>query len=139
KTRDGGAEPSDDESEADGRQRRRRRRRRGRGDDRDGSGIAANAPQPPDDALEAVAQIGGLRRSVALESEAEIGQAPFPGNEETEASHRDGRRRSRRDGRVPRKTSENLAAGPADAIQLAFRSERHALGGGMGEEGAGRA
>jgi ribonuclease E len=139
KTRDGGAEPSDDESEADGRQRRRRRRRRGRGDDRDASGIAANAPQPPDDALEAVAQIGGLRRSVALESEAEIGQAPFPGNEETEASHRDGRRRSRRDGRVPRKTSENLAARPADAAQLAFRSERHALGGGMGEEGAGRA
>ena len=50
-TRNGGAEPSASENEADGRQRRRRRRRRGRGGDREGSGIAANAPQPPDDAL----------------------------------------------------------------------------------------
>ncbi|MGB6175321.1 MAG: Rne/Rng family ribonuclease, partial [Methylocella sp.] len=113
-TRDGGAEPGDSENEADGGQRRRRRRRRGRGGDREGSGIAANAPQPPDDALEAVAQIGGLRRSVALESEAETGQAPFPGNDETEASRRDGRRRSRRGERAPRETSGNLTAGPAD-------------------------
>jgi ribonuclease E len=85
-TRDGGVEPSDSENEADGGQRRRRRRRRGRGGDREGSGIAANAPQPPDDALEAMAQIGGLRRSVALEGETETGQAPFPGNDQTEAS-----------------------------------------------------
>ncbi len=48
------------ESEADSRRRRRRRRRRGRGADREGSGIAANAPQPPDDALEIAARIGGL-------------------------------------------------------------------------------
>ena len=138
-TRDGGAETGDGENEADGRQRRRRRRRRGRGDDREGSGIAANAPQPPDDALEAMAQIGGLRRSVALESEAETGQAPVPGNDETEASRRDGRRRSRRGGRAPRETSRNLAAGHADAAQLEFKPEEpDALGGGMGEEGAGR-
>jgi ribonuclease E len=46
------------ESDADNRRRRRRRRRRGRGGDREGSGIAANAPQPPDDALEVMARIG---------------------------------------------------------------------------------
>jgi ribonuclease E len=137
--RDGGVEPSDSENEADGGQRRRRRRRRGRGGDREGSGIAANAPQPPDDALEAMAQIGELRRSGALESEAETGQAPFPGNDETEASHRDGRRRSRRGGRAPRETSGNLAAGPTDAAELEFKPETDALGGDMGEKGAGRA
>jgi ribonuclease E len=131
-------EPGDSENEADGGQRRRRRRRRGRGGDREGSGIAANAPQPPDDALEAMAQIGGLRRSVALESEAETGQAPFPGDDETEASHRDGRRRSGRGGRAPRETSGNLAAGPADVTKLEFKPEPDTLGGGMGEEGAGR-
>jgi ribonuclease E len=134
-TRDGGAEPSESENEADGRQRRRRRRRRGRGGDREGSGIAANAPQPPDDALEAMAQIGGLRLSVALESEGETGQAPFPGNDETLASHLDGRRRSRRGWRAPRETSENLAAGPTDGTQLEFKPEPGALG----EESAGRA
>jgi len=137
--RDGGVEPSDSENEADGGQRRRRRRRRGRGGDREGSGIAANAPQPPDDALEAMAQIGGLRRSVALESEAETGQAPFPSDDETDASHRDGRRRSRRGGRAPRETSGNLAPGPADAATLEFKPEPDTLGGGMGKEGAGRA
>ncbi|MGH6857336.1 MAG: ribonuclease E/G, partial [Methylocella sp.] len=137
-TRDCGAEQSESENEADGRQRRRRRRRRGRGGDREGSGIAANAPQPPDDALEAMAQIGGLRRSVALESEAETGQAPFPGNDETEASHRDARRLSRRGGRAPRETSGNLGAGPADAAELDFQPEPDALDGGMGKESAGR-
>ncbi|MGA7385588.1 MAG: Rne/Rng family ribonuclease, partial [Methylocella sp.] len=108
-TRNDGAEPNDGQNEADGGQRRRRRRRRGRGGDREGSGIAANAPQPPDDALEAIAQIGGLRRSVALER-AETGQAPSPGNDETEGSHRDGRRRSCRGGRAPRATSGHLTA-----------------------------
>jgi ribonuclease E len=135
-TRNGGAEQSDSENEADARQRRRRRRRRGRGGDREGSGIAANAPQPPDDALEAMAQIGGLRRSVALASEAETGPAPFPGNDETDetgASHRDGRPRSRRGERGPRETSGDLASGPSNAAaaDLEFSEE-------MGEESAGR-
>ncbi|SFK46966.1 ribonuclease E/G [Methylocapsa palsarum] len=49
------------ETDADGRRKRRRRRRRGRGGDREGSGIAANAPQPPDDALDAIAKLGGLQ------------------------------------------------------------------------------
>ncbi|HEY8032782.1 MAG TPA: Rne/Rng family ribonuclease [Methylocella sp.] len=138
-TRNGPVEPSASENEADGRQRRRRRRRRGRGGDREGSGIAANAPQPPDDALAAMAQIGGLRPSAALESEAtaETGQAPFPGNDETEASHQDTRGRSRRGGRAPREVSANLVTGPADAAEL--ESEPGTLGGEMGEEGAGRA
>ena len=66
-----GAHRRESEIEAEGRQRRRRRRRRGRGGDREGSGIAANAPQPPDDALEAMARIGGLHPSAGLESETE--------------------------------------------------------------------
>ncbi|WP_026606103.1 ribonuclease E/G [Methylocapsa acidiphila] len=73
------AEPADEaadqqggESEADARRRRRRRRRRGRGGDREGTWISANAPQPPDDALEAIARIGGLQTPIpAAEAEAE--------------------------------------------------------------------
>ncbi|MGH6841799.1 MAG: ribonuclease E/G, partial [Methylocella sp.] len=133
-TRDGGVETGG--NEADGGQRRRRRRRRGRGGDREGSGIAANAPQPPDDALAAMAQIGGLRQSVALESEAETGQAPFPGDDESEANHRDGRRRSRRGGRAPRATSGNFPAESANDAQLEFEQEPEVSGGAMGEEGA---
>ncbi|WP_395665580.1 Rne/Rng family ribonuclease [Methylocella sp.] len=56
---DGGPR-QEDESEADSRRRRRRRRRRGRGGDRETSGVAANAPQPSDDALELLASLGGL-------------------------------------------------------------------------------
>ncbi len=59
-----GREP-EAESEAEGRGRRRRRRRRGRGGDREVSGIAANAPQPPDDALGAIARFGGLEAQAA--------------------------------------------------------------------------
>ncbi len=139
--RNGPVEPSASENEADGRQRRRRRRRRGRGGDREGSGIAANAPQPPDDALAAMAQIGGLRPSPALESEAEAetGEAPFPGNDETETSHQDTRGRSRRGGRAPREASGHLVAEPTDAAELEFKPEADALGGDMGENGAGKA
>jgi ribonuclease E len=108
------------EAEAEGRQRRRRRRRRGRGGDREGSGIAANAPQPPDDALEAMANIGGLRPSGALESETGPGQAAIPGHDEAEATHRDIGRRSRRGGRGPRKPLDNAEAGPAGATHIEF-------------------
>jgi ribonuclease E len=61
------------DSEADNRRRRRRRRRRGRGGDREGSGIAANAPQPPDDALEAMARIDGLQPAIAS-AQARVGE-----------------------------------------------------------------
>jgi len=115
-----GANRHENENEAEGRQRRRRRRRRGRGGDREGSGIAANAPQPPDDALEAMAKIGGLSPSAALESEAETGQAAFPSHDEAEATHRHMGRRSRRGGHGPRKTLENADAGSADATPLEF-------------------
>ena len=63
------------ESDADNRRRRRRRRRRGRGGDREGSGIAANAPQPPDDALEVMARIGQFQ-PVAASGQPSF-EAPF--------------------------------------------------------------
>ena len=112
------------ENEAEGRQRRRRRRRRGRGGDREGSGIAANAPQPPDDALEAMAKIGGLHPSAALESDAEAGEialaGDLAGDDEPMASHQDIGRRSRRDGRRTRKTPGPSDTGPSDATHLEF-------------------
>ncbi|MGH6794568.1 MAG: hypothetical protein ACREDH_05065 [Methylocella sp.] len=86
-----------------------------------------------------MAQIDRLRRSVALETESETGQSLFPGYDETEASHRDGRRRSLPGGRAPRETAVNLDAGPADAAQLEFKHEPDVLGGGMGDASAGRA
>ncbi|HET6378208.1 MAG TPA: ribonuclease E/G [Methylocella sp.] len=49
------------EGDAHAKQRRRRRRRRGRGSEREISGIAPNAPQPPDDGLEAMAKLEELR------------------------------------------------------------------------------
>ena len=51
-------EGRDEEGEDGQRRRRRRRRRRGRGGERDGS-IAADAPQPSDDALAVVAEANG--------------------------------------------------------------------------------
>jgi ribonuclease E len=67
-------EPKESESEANFRQRRRRRRRRGRGSDREVSGIAASAPQPPDDALEAMVKFSELAPLAA--HPAEVAAAP---------------------------------------------------------------
>src|SRR5450631_1858750 len=106
---------SENENEAEGRQRRRRRRRRGRGGDREGSGIAANAPQPPDDALEAMAKIGGLRPNATLESDPGHEQPALPDDAETASYQQDSDRRSRRDGRRPRKTPGDVDPG-ADAL-----------------------
>ncbi len=50
----------DGDTEAYARQRRRRRRKRARGADRELPAVSPSAPQPPDDALRAVAEIGGL-------------------------------------------------------------------------------
>ena len=86
---DAGAHHSEAESETEGRQRRRRRRRRGRGGDREGSGIAANAPQPPDDALEAMAKIGGLHAGLSFEGEVETGETPPLREGEPGASYQD--------------------------------------------------
>ncbi|HUB63878.1 MAG TPA: Rne/Rng family ribonuclease [Methylocella sp.] len=110
----------DGETEAEGRQRRRRRRRRGRGGDREGSGIAPNAPQPPDDALEAMTKIGGLQPAPAFESEAGTGETDFPGTDEKWVGHPVAERRSRRDERRPRKTPGPTDAEPADAVPLEF-------------------
>jgi ribonuclease E len=83
----GGAEDGrDGESESEGRARRRRRRRRGRGGDREVSGIAANAPQPPDDALAVMGRFGGVEPQAATESLSNVQpEAPLP-VVETEAS-----------------------------------------------------
>ena len=90
---DEGAErrEGESESEADSRRRRRRRRRRGRGGDREGSGIAANAPQPPDDALEVMARIGQFQPVIAtaqppVEGSPEADFA-FGGDVEAQAAH----------------------------------------------------
>jgi ribonuclease E len=69
-------EPREAENEAYSRQRRRRRRRRGRGSDREASGISANAPQPPDDALEAMAKLAEL--GAAASSVTMAGTDPAP-------------------------------------------------------------
>ncbi len=47
-----------EDGEGQGEGRRKRRRRRGRGRDREGSGISEDAPQPADDALGFVADLG---------------------------------------------------------------------------------
>jgi ribonuclease E len=103
----------DGENEADGRQRRRRRRRRGRGGDREGSGIAANAPQPPDDALEAMAKIGGLRPNATLENDEENAEPALFGADETAFDQQDPGRSARRDGRRSRRTSGDSDVGTA--------------------------
>jgi ribonuclease E len=94
------------ESDADNRRKRRRRRRRGRGGDREGSGIAANAPQPPDDALEAIAKIGGLQPPANQEANATeidletVESAPLSTSVEPPPAAGSGeRRRPRRGGR----------------------------------------
>ena len=120
---DGGSHPRESDNDAEGRQRRRRRRRRGRGGDREGSGIAANAPQPPDDALEAMAKIGGLHPNGVLEHETETGPVPFFGDDETEARPLEDRgRRSRRGGRDRdlRKPLDDSGAEFADTQALEF-------------------
>jgi ribonuclease E len=113
-----GANRRESEIEAEGRQKRRRRRRRGRGGDRETSGIAANAPQPPDDALEAMVRIEGLHSSVGLDSDAETGRIALAN--ELGENHQETDLRSRREGRRPRKAPELPDAGPTDAAPLEF-------------------
>ena len=68
-----------------------------------------------------MAKIGGLHPSATLDSEAETGEAAFPGTEEPIANHQDMGRRSWRDGRRPRSPAGNSDdAGPADATHLEF-------------------
>jgi ribonuclease E len=76
------------ENEAYSRQRRRRRRRRGRGSEREVSGISANAPQPPDDALEAMAKLAELGPAASSVTLAGTEPAPPLANEDKERSTR---------------------------------------------------
>ncbi|WP_395698300.1 Rne/Rng family ribonuclease [Methylocella sp.] len=86
---DGGdaASRADGDTE-EGRRRRRRRRRRGRGGDRDSSGVAANAPQPPDDALGAIAEIDGQStvQTAALAADDVVDASPEEASSETVAA-----------------------------------------------------
>jgi|SRR5579883_1965964 len=77
------------EGETEGRQRRRRRRRRGRGGDREAPIIAPNAPQPPDDALGAMANIGELQPGFGFTSESEPQESIFRGEEQLGADYED--------------------------------------------------
>ncbi len=111
-----GEELRESENEAFGGQRRRRRRRRGRGSDRDASGIAANAPQPPDDALEAmakIAELGPVKSSVSLAA-SELA-APLA-NKDTETDRPTIRGRSR----AP---SGEDASASAEAAMFAFEPD----------------
>lgn len=114
-----GAEPLESEAEAYARQRRRRRRRRGRGVEREGSAIAPSAPQPPDDALQAVAELDALRPAAFSAAEPAAGQV----NEEARSSRRYPRGRSRHARWSPREGREGLAAPAADALLIEFGPE----------------
>ncbi|MDB5509945.1 MAG: ribonuclease [Hyphomicrobiales bacterium] len=110
---------SADETDGDGRRKRRRRRRRGRGD-REPSSIEAHAPQPSDDMLAIVAEIGGdlTRRAEGVVSDGEVDTQEVENFEVEGASQgeADGlrrRRRSRRGGRNRRRDGHEGA--PAEA------------------------
>lgn len=99
------------EGDAHAKQRRRRRRRRGRGSDREISGIAPNAPQPPDDGLEAMAQIEVLRPA------APHADAGGPEGRQEADGEAAGRRRSRERHQRPRASGWN-AGEPAAAGEI---------------------
>lgn len=119
---DGGSHSRESDNDAEGRQRRRRRRRRGRGGDREGSGIAANAPQPPDDALEAMAKIGGLHPNGVREHETEDVPVLFFDDDKTQSPPLEERGRRSRRGRDHdvRKPLDDSGAEFADAPALEF-------------------
>jgi ribonuclease E len=106
------------DAESDARRKRRRRRRRGRGAEREGSFAQADAPQPSDDGLAFVAEIGGdLAR-------------PATGSDEDESSEGgegagDGRkrRRSRRGGRRNRFMGDQPADETAASPELTAQDE----------------
>ena len=106
----GGAEGDDDS-----RRRRRRRRRRGRGADREGNFAQADAPQPSDDGLALVAEIGGDIQAAPLGEGAE--EETGEGEESGSGEGRGRRRRSRRGGRRNRFMADEQN-GEAPALEL---------------------
>lgn len=128
-----------DEAEGDGRRKRRRRRRRGRGD-REPSSIEAHAPQPSDDMLAIVAEIGGdlSRRSGGVVSDGEVDTQEVENFEVDGASQGepDGlrrRRRSRRGGRNRRR--EGHEGSPVEARESGQDASGET---GSGETGSGQ-
>jgi ribonuclease E len=106
---DGEAEEQagEETEQGDGRKRRRRRRRRGRDrGEREATGISANAPQPSDDALAAVAQIGGFPERQSEEGTETSEERGLEGGSGGKSGGR--RRRSRRRGNGP----NDMAAEP---------------------------
>ncbi len=122
----GGEDAPESENDGYGRQRRRRRRRRGRGSDRELSGISANAPQPPDDALEAMAKLAALGPAASTISLAAPGLAAPAAHDKTETDRRSMRGQARARRQVPRETKDEDASAPAEPA--AFESEPDAPG-----------
>ena len=100
------ADADDRDEDSDSRRRRRRRRRRGRGAEREGSFASADAPQPSDEGLAVVAEIGGdiVAAPLAEGEEGEDSDAEAEGADEQRGERR--RRRSRRGGRRSRTPQE---------------------------------
>lgn len=86
----------DEHAEGDGRRRRRRRRGRGRSYDRDAAMAEPNAPQPSDEGLGTLAEIGGdLISQAAAGGEAEADAEGSPENARDERRRGRGRWRRR--------------------------------------------
>ena len=108
KPREAQAAPAEAEN-GDGeavRRKRRRRRRRGRGSDRESSGVMADAPQPSDDGLAAVAEIA------RAESERSEMSEPAADSESAEQAPEDAKK-------APARRSRRRAAKPVAAIPVA--------------------
>ena len=91
---------SDPAPHEEGEGRRKRRRRRGRGRDRESSGIAEDAPQPADDALAFVTDMGTLANAPVAADETDEGEDGETDTTEAGDSKPEARRRrSRRGGR----------------------------------------
>ena len=112
------ASPDDAEGQ---RRRRRKRRRRGRGADREASGIQAEAPQPSDEALSAMAGMAGSGGfasagfSAISDGEVDEGEAAVEGEAAetaTETTRTPRRRRSR--GRSRTSDDRRVEAGAQD-------------------------
>ena len=117
-------EANGDSEDADGRRRRRRRRRgRGRGD-RERGPTDPNAPQPSDDGLHVMAEIGGDITQRADDGDGEVDTAEaenFDADGQADGDPLRRRRRSRRGGRNRRRDGSERLEGDAPRA----RSEEH--------------
>jgi ribonuclease E len=109
--------------EADGGRRRRRRRRRRGGERPSGETIVADAPQPTDDGLAVVAEIGGDLETVASDSAASDRREPRDGDRGRRSRRPRGGRnrfgpRSHQD--LNAEAPSALEAQPAEAVSPVF-------------------